>query len=142
MRALDSKFMLGFLGTQNATETFLLIRVDSFGHAFAGMLEWERDLWGDLGAILSPKTLVVTAPTPTAATSSPTTTAFLTFESEVSDVFEDLTVRNKDARVLRNGRGDIIFLYAFLDQKTLLITANRAIFETLASKVASFSPRQ
>ena len=139
LRSFRGNFMLGIINlSQNYS--FLLIEISSFDNAFAGMLNWEKTLYQDLGGLLSKQRLTAIPGTP--AGSSSTTPAITTATganiiSSPSDKFEDLTIRNKDTRVLRNIGGEILVLYSFLDKNTLLITNNENVLRDMVNRVIS-----
>jgi len=99
IRAFDPLFMLGAYGKS----TFLILRLDSFENAFAGMLAWEKDLNRDIGPLLA--------------------TAEITRNIEPGTTFTDIIDRNKDARIL-SLYDEVTLIYSFLDNNTLIITDN------------------
>ncbi|HVS79425.1 MAG TPA: hypothetical protein VHF05_00425, partial [Candidatus Paceibacterota bacterium] len=131
VRSLDGTFMAGIYGDGQASDPFLLIKLSSFDNAYSGMLTWESTLWNDLGPLMSAdRAAPVVKDTGFAVTG--TTTAFVTAPSQ-SD-FDDLIVNNLNTRVVRNDAGQIIFLYSFIDNDTLLITTNDLAFQGITSK--------
>ncbi len=125
IRSLNPVFMLGLLGGEtisiDATSTsqfnhvFLLIKLDSFDNAFPGMLEWEKNMRDDILPIFaSPETL--------ATTSSAT-------------LFSDLTIQNKDARILKDSAGQTVLLYSFFNNNMLIITDNETSLKTIIGKL-------
>ena len=99
VRSFEPYFMYGSLGKSN----FIIIKLNSFENAFAGMLSWEKSMAEDIGPIFA--------------------TVSLLRESDSSNVFVDMTDKNKDLRVLEVG-GRTFLLYSFLENKTLIITDN------------------
>ena len=97
VRAFDPLFMLGAYGKS----TFLIIKLDSFENAFAGMLAWEKDLNRDLGPLLA--------------------TREISRNTESGTTFTDIIDRNKDARML-SLYDQPTLIYSFLDNNTLIIT--------------------
>jgi len=125
IRSMSPIFMLGLLGDgtvpTNATSTnrinhvFLLIKLDSFDNAFPGMLEWEKNMRDDILSIFaSPETLATTSP---------------------AALFSDITVQNKDARILKDSTGQTVLLYSFFDNNMLIITDNEASLRTIIGKL-------
>src|SRR3989338_10287726 len=106
IRAFDSIFMFGALGESpviGGTSTFLIIKLVSFENAFAGMLEWEKNMSQDIGPLFITAPLLRGVPPET--------------------VFVDITDRNKDVRMLKyKDRG--LLLYTFFDNNMLIITDN------------------
>lgn len=125
LRALQPEFIMGahiFDGNQ----AFIVFRTDAYQQAVAGMLEWEYAMRAELSPFFNRN------PRPRApgeATNSTTTPRV------IPSSFVDAIVRNHDARVLYNEAGDIILLYAFLDQRTIAVTTNENTLFELASRL-------
>ena len=96
-RALDPNFMLGSLGDNH----FLILKFSSFEKTFAGMLTWEAKMPEDIGPLFN------IAPFLTNTTQTP--------------AFNDLTVKNKDVRILETSPSTAL-LYSFFNNDTLVIT--------------------
>lgn len=140
IRAFGDQFMLG-LYTLQRNEPFLIIKVTSFDNAFAGMLAWEKTMNKDIGSIFSSRSIPITSvpasntfPNATSSTSTAPVTRVVNVDSLIKSEFEDITIQNKDARVLKNTRGDDIVLYSFLDQNTILITSSQKAFYEILNK--------
>lgn len=99
-RTLEDQFMLGTISQNNISASFLIIKVEDFGRAFASMLDWEATMLTDL--------------------------KFLTTVVDSSGKFawKDLIIKNKDARAFIDERGNAQIVYTFLDRNTILITNN------------------
>jgi hypothetical protein len=110
VRALDPLFMLGELGGSvdtpagGLTHTFLIIKLDSFENAFPGMLDWEPTLATDMLPLFATDAEVQNV----SATST----------------FSDITIQNKDARILKDINGHTVLLYSFYANNYLIITDN------------------
>ena len=70
-------------------------------------------------------------------TSTSSSTPPLGLKIEINTSFEDITIKNKDARILKNNRNDTVLLYSFLDKNTLLITSSESVFQDLANRLIS-----
>jgi hypothetical protein len=116
VRALDSIFMLG-LSSGTPAHPFILIKLKSFEQAFPGMLEWEDGLREDLLPLFIDSSLL----------------SGISSENK----FEDVTIANKDARVLKSNDGKIVLLYAFIDNEALLITDNENSLKTLQNQYSA-----
>jgi hypothetical protein len=145
LRSFGNTFMLGMY-KMDSSEPFLLIELSSFANAFDGMLKWEKTINKDLGSIFSNRSISITSHTTEIPESPITSTTTLKTVSETrvvnSDllgisVFEDITFKNKDARVLKNTRGETILLYSFLDPKTVLITSSEKVLHEIINKLIS-----
>jgi hypothetical protein len=121
VRAFDRLFMFGIIGTEEDGVTtpsnFILIKLVSFENAFPGMLAWEKTLADDLLALFTTRAEVRNIPTGAS--------------------FEDITIRNKDARVLRDSTGKIVLLYSFFENNMLVITDNEETFRTLVTRLTN-----
>ncbi|HVY73069.1 MAG TPA: hypothetical protein VG984_03425 [Candidatus Paceibacterota bacterium] len=130
LRNIAPVYVLG-VHTFGINQPLLLLKVDSYEQAYAGMLAWETTMHKDLSPLFdytpAPKIKPVpTGPvsTTTAATSTSSTTPVQTIPVFVPTNFTDKVVVNHDARILQNADGTIYFLWTFLDRNTLLITTN------------------
>jgi len=122
LRSFNPIFMLGLLGAKpvnvgdgGLVHTFILVKLDSFDNAFPGMLDWEKNLRDDL--------LPIFASEATFATTSPTT------------LFSDITIQNKDARILKDSSGRTVLLYSFFDNKMLIITDTEISLKTIVGRL-------
>lgn len=97
LRSFGKDFMLGSFGQS----IFLLIDLVSFENAFAGMLEWEKNLTADIGPIFATREILR--------------------ESTSTPVFIDVADRNKDVRALELG-GEQTLFYSFFDNNMVIIT--------------------
>lgn len=121
IRSLESDFMFG-IHALSKNQPFLILKASYYQNAFAGMLAWEGNLREDIGPIF-----ITPEPTVPAATSD-----------EVlgkNTAFEDVVVKNRDARALRGADGKIIFLYSFPDKNTVVITTNADTLEQVAARL-------
>ncbi len=100
---------------------FLIIKLDSFENAFAGMLEWEKNIAEDIGPLFATREILAQIPAGTA--------------------FSDITERNKDSRVIKTEDGQTALLYSFFNDDTLIITDNletlHVIIDRLTNKLLS-----
>jgi hypothetical protein len=102
LRSLRHDFMFG-IHSFNKNQPFLILKTDYYDNAFAGMLEWETKLSEDILPLFGRGDRV----------------------RELSQrKWGDTVIKNKDTRVLRNFDGSIALVYAFKDQRTLIITTN------------------
>ncbi|MFZ2769519.1 MAG: hypothetical protein WAZ50_00070, partial [Minisyncoccia bacterium] len=116
IRAFDPLFMFGIIGGI-PKHTFILIKLDSFELAYAGMLNWEKDISDDILPLFAPYGVVQTVPSQTS--------------------FGDLTLRNKDVRVLKDPTGKTVLLYTFYDNNMLIITDNEEALKNILTRLDS-----
>lgn len=106
LRSLRPDFMLG-IHSFNKNQPFLVLKTDYYDNAFAGMLEWEGHLTEDLLTLFGQENRV----------------------QELSQrKWGDTVIKNKDTRVLLDFDGNIALVYAFKDQRTLIITTSEDTF--------------
>ncbi len=99
-RALDTDFMFGIYAL-NGNQPFLILKVKLYDSAFAGMLQWEKNMPNDV----------------------------LPFFGKEKDIailetrpWEDLIIKNKDTRILRYPDSSTALMYQFKDQRTIIIS--------------------
>jgi hypothetical protein len=98
-----SNYMIGTY-TYDTNSPFIILKNTFFQNAFAGMLDWEKNMRNDLLPLIT-----ASYPDETAVDGN-------------ADRFEDIIVSNIDTRVLRNKSGKIILAYAFADTNTVIIS--------------------
>ena len=104
-RSLAPEYMIGTY-TYDVNGPFVIFKNTFFQNAFAGMLEWEKDMRNDFLPLIQvsyPSDEPVPADT---------------------DKFEDVVISNIDARALRGGNGRIILAYIFADPETMVVATN------------------
>lgn len=115
VRSLKPSFMFGIYNF-DTTQPFLILKTTSRDIAFAGMLEWESKLFDDIYGIFNidvsgnKKTL---------------------FEKK----FQDALIKNRDARILRDDKGDIVLFYVFTDDTTIVITKDPKTLEEVVDRL-------
>lgn len=117
LRTLQPQYMFGMYA-YNGNQRFLILRVGSYDTTFAGMLAWEVNLWQDFK---EPFALADDTPVATTTIASGTTSNLSGLEVKK---FEDASFDNKNARVVRDSSGNIIFLYSIIDNNTVVITTS------------------
>lgn len=146
VRALDPLFMLGVLGQaapavslpeattttatttatttppeettpvlQSAHQTVLLMKLDSYDNAYAGMLDWEKNMAEDILALFH------SGDDPLGTSADATWT--------------DVTLKNKDARALKNLDGKTMLIYSFYNQNLLIITGSEDALKTIITEL-------
>lgn len=123
IRALGNEMVFGVHNFQG-NQLFLVIPVLSFDHAFDGMIAWEKQLLQDVGPLFGIK------PEDLQMASASTTAELLQRRIAIKDVI----IKNKDARAAFDTEGKIVFLYAFPDKQTLIMTSNEETFKILLNK--------
>ena len=109
IRSFRPEMMFGFHSSLG-NNPFLIIKVNSYETAFAGMLEWEKGILDDI---------------------------FPIFKKEGSKIdllnykFEDIVISNKDVRAILNSEGDLEFGYSFADKNTLILVNNETTLQEI-----------
>lgn len=121
-RTLRPEYMVGtFVFGKNLP--FIIFKTTYFENTYSGMLSWEKDLEDDLqllfrlGGVIN-KGGILDELNPTNV-----------------QKFEDLTVNNKDVRVLRNQNKEIILLYGIVNEETVIITVNDTAFKEIVTRL-------
>lgn len=139
IRALGTEWLFGFQNVRDNNEPFLFLTIAEFDNTFDGMLRWEEKIFEDFKAISNLSTPTApTAPTETTETAS-SSTSISTTPVSTGPVggFQDLVIRNKDTRVLRDNLGTIVLLYSFLDERHLVITTKEETFREILNRFFS-----
>jgi len=118
VRSFKPIFMFGSLGGESASN-FVIVQLASFENAFAGMLDWESSMASDIGPIFPSAERLKNVTSLTA--------------------FQDITDKNKDARILYDPDGQEVLLYSFLNNDILIITDNIATLQTIISRLTAES---
>jgi len=136
-RNLLPQYMFG-MHNFNGNQEFLILKVSSYDTTFSGMLSWETDLWQNFKNLfgLSDATLTgttVPANSSTSSPSAPDSTGQSSFGIEVKK-FQDAEFDNKNARVVKDASGNIIFLYSIINPSTIVITTNPGTLREIVSR--------
>lgn len=128
IRSLSPEFVLGLHIIKNG-EPFLILKTEFYDATFSGLLAWEKTMAPDLlGLFTKAKTQVGTS------------TLVGDKVGDWVDTFQDKVVKNKDVRVLKDGAGNTILLYSFINKETLVLTTNEETFNEVYDRltVSSF----
>ncbi|MES3005674.1 MAG: hypothetical protein V4664_01860 [Patescibacteria group bacterium] len=116
IRAFEPGFIFGIYSL-TPHDSFIILRVNSYDNAYAGMLTWEPNMEDDIGGIVINRRLNIIGEEGAVDAS---TNRFN------GKPFVDKVINNKDTRVLLDDNGKIKMLYTFIDQNTLVITSSEA----------------
>lgn len=127
IRSFTDNFAIGSIGGK---ARFLVIKNSYYSGAFAGMLEWENKMIGDLHNLLN------LAPIKNSNLIKTATTGTTTALSQIKlSQFEDGVVANRDARIFRDRSGATTLLYLFPDNNTIIITGSESIARVITEKL-------
>ncbi len=119
VRSFSNKYMLGTytpLNPGEKTHLFLIIKIKDYNMAYAGMLEWEKTIVYDL---------------------------FTFFRIDIKGKnnelldksFQDMIIKNKDARVLYNKENLGVLFYLFSDRNTLIISDSQNAIKEIITRL-------
>ena len=116
---VEKNYMFGFY-YNSGLEPFLILKVNSYPDAFTGMSAWENHMFDDLYELFQ-----------------------IDLNTESIDLskkmFENAVIANYDSRVIKNGVGDTVFFYTFLDEKTILIAKSGEALSEIVTRL--YSPK-
>jgi hypothetical protein len=141
LRTLEQPYLLA-VHSFDENEAFLVLQVDSYQQAYAGMLAWEPTMRTELlplftrtpPAHIQAQTIdtVATATTSQDASSTPA-------DGFLRTGFVDQVVDNHDARVILSPSGDLLLLWTFTDRNTLVITTNEYTLNEVIRRLTTAS---
>lgn len=125
LRTLEPTFLLG-VHSFDSNEPFLILSIDSYETAFAGMLAWEITMQEDLAPLFDrvPRPRI---PEEGLATSTPP-------QGVIGTRFVDRVVENREARAIVNEYGDLLLLWAPLDRRTFIVATNEYTLREVLSR--------
>lgn len=118
MRSVTDQFFFGF-HTVDKNAPIFVIKVSSYTHAFAAMLEWENTMNADLAPVF-----ISVPPLVLGADGLPT-----------ERTFTDVVMRNYDVRALKDDQGAVQLYYSFPTRDTLIIAESPYTFTELLSRL-------
>jgi hypothetical protein len=109
-RSLNDDFMIGIYNGIGGQRNFFAITTNNFfQNAFAGMIEWEKNMPSDLKDYLYNNT----------------------DQFSLKGNYKDRIVRNKDVREYVSDNDHIVFLYSFLSNDKMIITNDELALENI-----------
>jgi len=118
LRFLEPTFTYGYYSSSN-NYPFLILKTRSFDNSFSKMLEWEKNLIEDLRPIFIEKNPSINSQ-----------------ELRTKNLeFKDLVINNKDVRAILDKSGKIIFVYAFADKNSIVITVNKSTLQEIFNRL-------
>lgn len=126
-RSLTDRWMLGVYESNEQRFPFMVFTTDFFQNAFAGMLQWETSMQEELANILGYRERA-------RADDALSTTSIATFFN-IRGSYEDKIIRNRDVREFISQRGEMLFLYTFIDEKTIVIGTSESTISSLLDRI-------
>lgn len=115
IRSVQNDFMFGVYVSDN-NSPFIILKTTDFSNSFASMLDWEITMNNDLVPLFGEK-----------------------LTSELRQTFNDVIVKNKDTRILRDPNGEIALMYAFPNTETIIITTDETTFFEVFKRLTTTS---
>ncbi|MFA6601472.1 MAG: hypothetical protein WCT02_01235 [Candidatus Paceibacterota bacterium] len=152
-RSLAPAWMLGIYSDPDAVKSVFVITTNNFfQNAFAGMLQWENNMPNDLKPFIGvnsapddmsqtniiPANASNSSGTTTTASSTPVTPPQINipiYGAASLGTFKDRIVKNRDVREYIGSNGSTIFLYSFVDEKTLVIAKNESVLMEIIDRL-------
>jgi hypothetical protein len=100
------------------TDLFILLKVNSFADVFNQMRGWENKMFTDLHGFFGVEIFA--------------DTSYL-----LTKDFVDGVVQNKNARILYDDIGNIVFMYVYIDDSSVVITSNEEVTREVILRVNS-----
>jgi hypothetical protein len=126
-RSITDRWMLGVYGGETQKAPFIVLTTDFFQNTFAGMLEWEKSIPEEMADLLGYRER--------AETNRDFGTSTIAVYFGIKGQFEDKILRNRDVREFRDETGDMLLLYSFLDEDTLVISTSESVLGALIDRI-------
>ncbi len=112
IRSLNDEFMLG-IHAWNGNQVFFVFTTNDFDVAFSNTLSWEDSLPDDILPLIGKDT----------------------DEEVYTRQWEDLLIRNRDMRVVRDNKGNIVLAYTFFDSQTLILATSVDTIDEVITRI-------
>ncbi len=119
IRSFAEEYTLGVytpISPYDKNRLFLIIKINNYDQAYAGMLEWEKNILSDLFSVYK-----------------------IDINEENKGLLEkqwkDIIIKNKDARIIYTNDGADILFYIFPDKKTLVITDSQEAIKEIITRL-------
>lgn len=116
LQNLYPEFSLGVYNLPDGNDLFMIFRVKDFNETFTAMREWEATMLTEFVRLFN-----------------------INAKEYGKDIFtkdfENETIANKEARVLRDNNGKTIVSYIFLDTRTVMITTKTNAVEEVIKRI-------
>lgn len=134
LRSFDPDFTFAFYERPLGAEGFLILTSNYYESSYAEMLQWEPFMRADIkNILLEEKAPSVSTPAAVGNASASSTGVF----TEPPDKFEDMVLKNRDVRVLKDKTGTVILIYGFLNRKTLIIARSIETFNEVVGRLTA-----
>ena len=114
---INDNFLIGVTNIENKN-LFMLFKIRSITDVFGTIHSWENKMFNDLHGFFG--------------VNINSDTKYLLTKS-----FEDSIIQNKNARILRDNNGNVIIMYVFIDDTSLIITNNEVSVREVMLRLSS-----
>jgi hypothetical protein len=125
-RTLKDQFMFG-MHSYKGNQKFLILKVGSYETTYAGMLSWESALWYDFSELFGLKI------------ANSIDSQGKPMVGEDVRRFQDVVIKNKDTRAVKDENGEIVFLYSVVDKSTVILTTSSDTFKEILNRMDKMS---
>lgn len=119
---VSNNFLLG-VHNADTKNVFVLIKMRSFSDIFEVMRSWEDNMFNDLHTLFG--------------TDLNMNTKYL-----LTKDFEDGIIQNHNARILRDANGNIVMMYAYLDDTSMLLTNSESTAREIMLRLSAGTIRK
>ncbi|MDP3958330.1 MAG: hypothetical protein Q8Q36_02610 [bacterium] len=117
LRSFKEEFMVG-VHAFNGSNAFIVLKTDFYENAFLGLLKWEQSMAAEL--------------LPFFGVRIDASNRYL-----LDKKFEDITVKNRDARALLDHNGDVVLLYSIPNRETVVITSAEETMDEVVRRLSA-----
>ncbi len=136
LRSLDGDYAFGLYSVGNGKfETYLLLKVNNFDLAFKSILDWEKYLPIDFKDIFIGNNQILTLPVVASTAATTTATTTIKYRKSNTPVFIDKILKNYDIREYVSNENNLDIIYAFINNKYLLITSGETSFIDIKNRL-------
>jgi len=111
---LNNQWMLGTYNDNGIAMPFIVLTDSFFQNAYAGMIAWENTMPDDLVDVFGYGNKV----------NQQNGTSTLALYFNIQGDFKDGVIDNRDVRAFTEPNGNILVLYSFVDNNTIVITTD------------------
>jgi hypothetical protein len=129
LRSLKNQWMLGLYNNEGKRTPFIILSVDFFQNAYAGMLKYEAKMPDKLSLLLGYAEKIYSQ------NSNSTSTNSIKSYYNIQGKFEDRVIQNRDVREFITNKGDLLVLYSFVDEATLIITTDEPTLRAIIERI-------
>ncbi|MDR3558156.1 MAG: hypothetical protein P4L61_01355 [Candidatus Pacebacteria bacterium] len=138
-RSLNDEWMLGTYNDNGTPAPFMILTDNFFQNAYAGMISWENTMPDDFASVFGYAAKAVqqngtsTSTSTSTGTSTTTATSTRSIGASASTLasyftiqgsFRDAVIENKDVRAFFDSNGDMLIIYSFVNNDTIVITTD------------------